>query len=87
MVPFIHMKYKTHDYYIHMKKDTGFYYMCSSRGSCLFDYNLNKENDQKKFWIEHQADLRNACIDGNMKFQKYTMYDLIVNFKKFFNIY
>lgn len=87
MAPFIHIKYKTHDYYIYMKKDNGFYYMCSSRGSCLFDYDLNRENDQKKFWIEHQADLRNACIDGNMKFQKYTMYDLIVNFKKFFNIY
>lgn len=87
MVPFIHIRYKTHDYYIYMKKDNGFYYMCSSRGACLFDYDLNKENDQKKFWIEHQADLRNACIDGNMKFQKYTMYDLIVNFKKFYNIY
>lgn len=87
MVPFIHIRYKTHDYYIYMKKDSGFYYMCSSRGKCIFDYDLNRENDQKKFWIEHQADLRNACIDGNMKFQKYTMYDLIVNFKKFFNIY
>ena len=87
MVPFIHIRYKTHDYYIYMKKDNGFYYMCSSRGACIFEYDLNKENDQKKFWIEHQADLRNACIDGNMKFQKYTMYDLIVNFKKFYNIY
>ena len=86
MVPFIHIKHKTHDYYIYMKKDTGFYYMCGSRGKCIFDYDLNKENDQKKFWIEHQADLRNACIDNNMKFQKYSMYDLIVNYKKFFNI-
>lgn len=87
MVPFIHLHHKTHDYYIYMKKDNGMYYICTSRGKCIFEYDLNKENDQKKFFIEHQADLRNACIDGNMKFQKYTMYDLIVNFKKFYNIY
>ena len=87
MKPFIHLHYNTHDYYIYLHKDNGSYYMCESKGQCLFSYDLNKENGQKKFWLEHQADLRNACIDEKMKFQKYSMYDLIMNYKKFFNIY
>lgn len=87
MMPYIHIHHATHDYYIYLHKSRGEYYMCSSRGNCTFDYDLNKENGQKKFWIEHQAELREACIDDKMKFQKYSMYDLIINFKKFFNIY
>lgn len=87
MMPFIHLHVNTHDYYIYLHKNTGQYYMCTSKGSCMFDYDLNKENGQKKFWIEHQADLRDACIEDKMKFQKYSMYDLIMNFKKFYNIY
>lgn len=86
-VPFIHLHVNMKDYYIYLHKNTGVYYMCESRGKCLFEYDLNKENGQKKFWLEHQADLRNACIDGNMKFQKYSMYDLIMNYKKFYSIY
>jgi hypothetical protein len=87
MMPFIHVHVNNHDYYIYLHKNTGSYYMCSSRGSCMFDYNLDKENDQKRFWIEHQAELRDACIENKMKFQKYSMYDLIMNYKKFYNIY
>ena len=86
MMPFIHLHVNTHDYYIYLHKNTGQYYMCTSRGKCLFEYDLNKENGQKKFWIEHQAELRDACIDDKMKFQKYSMYDLIMNFKKFYSI-
>ena len=87
MKAFIHIHYKNKDYFIYQNGNNGFYYMTTSRGKALFDYDLNRENDQKKFWIEHQADLRDACIEGRMKFERYTMYDLIINYKKFFNIY
>ena len=86
MTPYIHIHAKMHDYYVYLHKNTGVYYMCSSRGSCIFEYNLDKENDQKRFWLEHQGELRDACIEDKMKFQKYSMYDLIINFKKFYNI-
>ena len=85
--PFIHIHYKNKDYYVYMDKNKGTYYMCYSKGKCLFDYDLNKENHQKKFWIEHQAYLRDATIEGNMLYQKYTMYDLVINFKKFFDVH
>lgn len=86
MHPFIHIHYKTHDYYIYVREYDGMYYMCESANKCDFDYDLNKENDQKRFYIEHQGDLRYECIDNRMKFLKYSMYDLIVNYKKFFTV-
>ncbi|MBR5004524.1 MAG: hypothetical protein IKY14_03575, partial [Erysipelotrichaceae bacterium] len=60
--------------------------MCRSRTKCLFDYDLNRENEQKLFYINHQIDLRDECINEKMKFQKYSMYDLIINYTKIFNI-
>lgn len=84
--PFIKLHYKLKDMYIYQNSG-GYYYMCNSPGKCIFEYDLNKENDQKRFFIEQQADLRNACIEGKMQFKRYTMYDLIINYKKFFSIY
>lgn len=79
----LHVHYKENDYYIYMKD--GVYYMCRSLGFPLLgDYDLNLENDQKAFYTDWAIDLRNKCISGKMKFQTYTMYDLIVNYKKFF---
>lgn len=83
--PLIHIQYKKKDFYIYKNQD-GYIYMCSSRNKCLMDYNLDLENDQKKFYVEQCIDLRNACINGYMKFQKYSMYDLIINYKKFFKL-
>ena len=86
MRPYIHLHYKNKDYYVYQNPGNGFYYVCSSRGKAMFSYDLNRENDQKKFWIEHQSELYFACIEDKMKFEKYTMYDLIINYKKFFSV-
>lgn len=85
MKPFIHLKVKHKDFYIYIS-NAGHYYMCSSRADCIFDYDLNKENDQKLFFNEHCIDLRTECIEGNMTFLTYSMYDLIINYKKFYKI-
>lgn len=83
--PLIHLHYKQRDYYIYIN-DKGFYYMSESQAQCEFNYDLNKENDQKLFFIEHAIDLRRECIEDRFKFQKYSMYDLLMNYKKFFKI-
>ena len=83
---FIHLHYKNNDYYIYLNKDNGSYYMCSHPIRCMFDFDLNRENEQKLFWMQYGVDLRISCIEERMKFEKYTMYDLIVNYKKFFNV-
>lgn len=85
MKPYLHIKHKSYDWYIYFKDD-GLFYMCSSPAKCLKEYDLNLENDQKLFFYDEQIDLRNRCMEGHMLFQKYSMYDLIMNYKKFFNL-
>ena len=83
MQPLIHLKHKSHHYYIYIRDD-GFYYMTTSHANCEINYDLNLENDQRLFYDSWWFDLRNACINGDMKFKKYSMYDLLVNYKKYF---
>ena len=78
--------YKNKDYYIYFRSSDGSYYMTYSKGPYKYEWDLNKENHQKLFWIEHAQELRVECIEDHMKFEKYTMYDLIMNYKKFFAI-
>lgn len=85
MRPMVEIIYKRQNYYIYAGED-GTYYCCKSRGNCLYKYDLQYENDQKAFYSRWCIDLRASCIDGMMKFSHYTMYDLIVNYKKHFTI-
>ena len=78
--------YKNKDYYIYFRPSDNMHYMCYSKGPYKYEWNLNKENHQKLFWIEHGQELRVNCIEDLMKFEKYTMYDLIMNYKKFFTV-
>ena len=78
--------YKNKDYYIYRRPSDGMYYMTYSKGPYKSEWDLNKENHQKLFWIEHGQELRVECIEDHMKFEKYTMYDLIMNYKKFFAV-
>lgn len=81
-VPRCAISYKHYNWYIYQKG--GKWYMTNSRHDSDIIYNLNKENDQKKFYFEFDLDLRDECIEGNMLFEEYLMYDLIVNYKKYF---
>lgn len=83
---YIHLHYKNNDYFIYLNKDNGKYYMCRKPIRCLFEFDLNRENEQKRFWIEYGIDLRFACIEERMKFETYSMYDLIINYKNFFDV-
>ena len=60
--------------------------MCSTPGKFIQSYNLNRENQQKRFYIEHGSQLRDACIGDRMQFEKYSYYDLIINYKNFYDI-
>lgn len=85
-VPFIELHYRTHNYYIYFNEEKQRYYICTKKARCRFYYDLNRENEQKKFYNDFCFDLIEACIEERFKFEKYSMYDLIVNFKKIFSI-
>lgn len=82
-----HLIYRRKNHaYIYLQKNTGMWYMCSIKGNPMQEYDLDRENHQKRFWLQHGIDLRNACIEDRMKFEKYTFYDLIMNYTKIFDL-
>lgn len=84
--PIIEVHYKTHNYYIYLNEEKGFYYMSLKPAKCRQFYDLNRENEQKRFYLEWIIDLHEACIEERFKFEKYSMYDLIINYKKYFDL-
>lgn len=86
MIGFCHLEYKAHHYYIYLRNNDGMYYMTDSPVKCQYEYNLYKENDQKRFYNELYFVFREACVNDLFKFKKYSMYDLIINYKKFFTV-
>ena len=83
--------YKLHyrmqnDAYIYISNKDSTYYMCSKPGNFIQAYDLDRENQQKKFYIDHGLQLREACINDRFLFEKYSYYDLIVNYTKFYDL-
>lgn len=75
--------YKRKNYYIYNKD--GEYYICKAQHNGEM-YDLSRESDQNRFYYDQVLDIRDAFIDGKLTCQKYSMYDLIVNYKKYFRI-
>lgn len=82
----ISLRYNNHDYYIHYKDSSGCYYMTDSPGKAMYKYNLDRENDQKLFWLDFGISLKIALAEDRFKFKKYSMYDLILNYKHYFSL-
>lgn len=82
-----HIKYRRkNNAYIYMSNKDGSYYMTSRPGQYMQSYDLDRENQQKKFYFDHVLQLREACINDRMLFEKYSMYDLIINYSKFYDL-
>ena len=80
--PLVKLHYRSKQFYIYVGNDS--YYMTTARNKTPYTYNLDKEMDQRRFYYDHVLDLLNASIDGRMYFDTYSMYDLIINYKKRF---
>lgn len=75
--------YRSAHWYIYQRG--GMYYVSLSRGKPADGVlDLNRDMDARRFYLEYQLDIRSEYIAGNVCFQRYTMYDVIINFRKFF---
>lgn len=72
--------------WIYVYRSSGQWYLSTSRHDAKKKYNLERENDQKAFYFDYVIDIREACIDDKARFQKYTFYDLIINYKKIYKV-
>lgn len=82
--PICSYEYKKKTVYIYGKN--GFYYASKARCNTPYHYNLARENEQKKFYNDFIIDLRRETIEDRFIFEDFSMYDLIVNYKKIFLI-
>lgn len=76
--------YKRTQYYIYKRETT--FYICKNKHQSDEIYNLNRENDQKRFFYDYVIDLRESCISDNVIFDSYVPYDLIINYRKYFTL-
>lgn len=87
MVPRVMIFYHRKPYYIYQNPNNGMWYATRSQTNVSIPvYDLDLENDQKKFYTDWGIQLRINCINGLMKFETYTLYDLIINYKKIFTL-
>ena len=82
--PVVSWKYKNKYTYVYVRD--GYYYFTSARNDVAPLYDLDRENDQKRFYYDFVLDLRNECIENRCKFRNYTMYDILMNYRKFFKV-
>ena len=82
---FIKLIYKKKEYFIYIN-ESGLYYVSRSPTKCLLTFNIDRETECRAFYLEYGIDLRVATIEDRVKFQSYTMYDLIMNYQKIFNM-
>lgn len=83
-VPVVSWKYKNKYTYVYQRDDM--YYFTSSQNNVADLYDLDRENDQKRFYYDWVLDLKNECINNKCRFRSYTMYDLLINYKSFFKV-
>lgn len=82
---YISIKHKNSTYYIW--SDGQCLVMNNSRGNPQLQYDLNVERDQARFMDDGMLyECKSACIQHKMFFKSYTMYNLIMNYKKIFQI-
>lgn len=77
--------YKNKDTYIY-RNQNGEYYFTYSKANTPNRYNLDRENERQAFFYNRLIDIRDALMEDKVKTESYTMYDLIVNYKKIFSI-
>lgn len=84
MRPFLKIIYQRKEYWCYGNDEK--YHFCTTptNVSNIDTYNLDRENDQKLFYVHYVIDLREACVNNSMTFSTYTLYDMIVNYKKYF---
>ena len=77
-------QYRNRTAYIYRK--SGEIYVTYTRGQTPNTFDLSRENDQKRFYYDYIIDLRVDMMENRVTCEAYSLYDLIVNYKKIFAI-
>lgn len=78
--------YKNKDIYCYENADSGKLYFCYTPHKTRCVYDFDKEADRLRYLHYDNAMVRGAIMNDEAKFQKFTMYDLFMNFTKKFRM-
>ena len=78
--------YKKETWYVYQRENK--FYVCDSisNNRNIKSYDLNIEPDRKPCYLKECVALTDAYYKKNIMFQKFRMYDVLIHFKKFFDI-
>lgn len=76
--------YQNNLYYIYKKGSQ--YYVTKSQGMAKKSYDLDSAIDQSTFYYDFGLDIRCALLEHKAVFESFSVYDLIINYKKHFKI-
>lgn len=80
--PVCSYQYKKATTYIYVKD--GYYQASRSACKAPYHYDLSRENQQKKFFYDFVRDFRDEIIEDRFSFEKFSDYDLLIDYKKIF---
>ena len=63
-----------------------YYFSLSKSNKFSVSYDLSFDNDQRAFYHDHVIDFEYRTRYNKVKYETYAIYDLIINYKKFFKI-
>lgn len=82
--PVCSYEYKKKTVYVYQKDGT--FYATKARGNMPYHYNLAREPEQKKFYVDFVREFQSRSIEDKFIFEDFTMYDLITNYSKIFQL-
>lgn len=83
-LPVVAYKYKEKTVFIY-RKDDKIFFTYSQNKQCRV-YDLSREVEQKAFYFDHVIDIKEELIQDKVSFKSYSMYNLINNYTKIFNV-
>ena len=78
------INYKRKPFFIYYNPVDFSYYACSKPHTAKRHYDFEKDNNRLKFQVRELVTLKEAIMNGKFQAEKYTYYDVIMNFQKKF---
>lgn len=83
---YLAVRHQRHWTYIYQNKNSGHWYACDTPNKPVISYDLGRDNERVRFYENERPYLIDLCINEYMNFQRYSFYDMLVNFKEFYKI-
>ena len=81
----LRLRWNNHEYFLYHNNGT-YYFAKSKSNNFPITYDLTFDNDQRRFYLDKVIDLQYHTAYNKVKYEDYAVYDLIMNYKKFYKV-